>query len=128
MNISMYFVSIHLPVFISSLPLHLWLSILITITPFFYHLTPFLLELHSLLVSFKTWLQILEAFKSIHNLSPPNLPNLFHIAAPSHCLRSSWPSTSMCLWCFHTIGSGLPYWHPNHTFLSCPEMKTQNVR
>ncbi|XP_030257910.1 uncharacterized protein LOC115572203 [Sparus aurata] len=62
----------------------------ITRTPSIHHITPVLQQLHWLPVKSRIDFKILLlTFKAIHNLAPPYLSNLLHIATPSRTLRSS---------------------------------------
>ncbi|KAG1925393.1 hypothetical protein F2P79_025577 [Pimephales promelas] len=62
----------------------------ITRTPSFHHITPVLQQLHWLPVQFRIQFKILlHTFKAIHNLAPPYLSDLLHIATSSRSLRSS---------------------------------------
>ncbi|KAL1276385.1 hypothetical protein QQF64_036008 [Cirrhinus molitorella] len=63
---------------------------IITETPSLHHITPVLQQLHWLPVKLRIDFKILlYVFKAIHNLAPPYLFDLLHIAIPSHSLRSS---------------------------------------
>uniref|UniRef100_A0A8C4SSR3 Reverse transcriptase domain-containing protein n=1 Tax=Erpetoichthys calabaricus TaxID=27687 RepID=A0A8C4SSR3_ERPCA len=59
-------------------------------SPSIHHITPVLQQLHWLPVQFRIQFKILLLiFKAIHNLAPPYLSDLLHVAIPSHTLRSS---------------------------------------
>lgn len=63
---------------------------IISKTPSFHHITPVLQQLHWLPVKFRIDFKILlYAFKAIHNLAPPYLSDLLHIATSTRSLRSS---------------------------------------
>uniref|UniRef100_A0A8P4GUB4 Reverse transcriptase domain-containing protein n=1 Tax=Dicentrarchus labrax TaxID=13489 RepID=A0A8P4GUB4_DICLA len=63
---------------------------IITRTPSIHHITPVLQQLHWLPVKLRIDFKILLfTFKAIHNLSPPYLSELLHIANPSRSLRSA---------------------------------------
>ncbi|KAJ0004857.1 hypothetical protein NQD34_011071 [Periophthalmus magnuspinnatus] len=63
---------------------------IITRTPSINHITPILQQLHWLPISHHIQYKILlHTFKAIHNLAPPYLSDLLHIATPTRSLRSS---------------------------------------
>ncbi|KAK7916342.1 hypothetical protein WMY93_012103 [Mugilogobius chulae] len=63
---------------------------IITHTPSISHITPVLQQLHWLLITHRIQYKILlHTFKAIHNLAPPYLSDLLHIATPVRSLRSS---------------------------------------
>ncbi|CAJ1074417.1 uncharacterized protein LOC115370421 [Xyrichtys novacula] len=63
---------------------------IITKTPSSHHITPILQQLHWLPVPLRIQFKILlYTFKAIHNLAPPYLSDLLHIATPARHLRSS---------------------------------------
>ncbi|KAK7880132.1 hypothetical protein WMY93_033199 [Mugilogobius chulae] len=63
---------------------------IITHTPSISHITPVLQQLHWLPITHRIQYKILlHTFKAIHNLAPPYLSELLHIATPVRSLRSS---------------------------------------
>ncbi|KAK0130908.1 Myelin regulatory factor-like protein [Merluccius polli] len=63
---------------------------IITRTSSINHITPILQQLHWLPIKHRIEFKILLfAFKAIHNLAPPYLSDLLHVATPSCTLRSS---------------------------------------
>ncbi|XP_029924039.1 uncharacterized protein LOC115371064 [Myripristis murdjan] len=62
----------------------------ITRTPSTHHITPILQQLHWLPITYRIQYKILLlTFKAIHNLAPPYLSDLLHIATPARTVRSS---------------------------------------
>ncbi len=71
-------------------------SRIITCTPSIHHITPILQQLHWLPITYRINYKILLlTFKAIHNLAPPYLLDLLHIATPTRTLRSSSPFISL---------------------------------
>ncbi|KAK0132534.1 hypothetical protein N1851_032613 [Merluccius polli] len=63
---------------------------IITKTPSINHITPILQQLHWLPIKHRIEFKILLfTFKAIHNLAPPYLSDLLHVATPTRTLRSS---------------------------------------
>uniref|UniRef100_A0A3P9H2V8 Reverse transcriptase domain-containing protein n=1 Tax=Oryzias latipes TaxID=8090 RepID=A0A3P9H2V8_ORYLA len=63
---------------------------IITQTPSTMHITPVLQKLHWLPVPFRIHYKILIlTFKALHNLAPPYLSDLIHVAIPTRSLRSA---------------------------------------
>uniref|UniRef100_A0A3Q3EBG2 Reverse transcriptase domain-containing protein n=1 Tax=Labrus bergylta TaxID=56723 RepID=A0A3Q3EBG2_9LABR len=63
---------------------------IVTKTPSYHHITPILQQLHWLPVKQRIIFKLLlYTFKAIHNLAPPYLSDLLHIATSARSLRSS---------------------------------------
>ncbi len=62
---------------------------MITCTSSIHHIRPILQQLHWVSITYRINYKVSHTFKTIHNLAPPYLLDLLHIATPVLTLRSS---------------------------------------